>query len=157
MFGRFFAKQNKPSSKTGQGDSDQVDQTSFNRLNDLSSEKIKSIIVTLNLAQPTFEKAGYTMEQLDVVFGLEPKLTAHFKKINAIELATFEDIIQQLADNQLIRFILISLHKSERMNLLFEDSDLDYYGIAIDISSKPSVTSIFKKIESRAEIIPINR
>ncbi|MDQ7049238.1 MAG: hypothetical protein Q9M92_06730 [Enterobacterales bacterium] len=155
MLGRFFEKQKKHGSAAKQRESDRGDQSPFSRLNDLSSEKIKSIIITLNQAEPIFDKAGYCMQQLDVVFGLEPKLTGHFKKIKDVNQADYEALIAQLEENQLIRFILISLHKSERINKLFSDSDLEYYGMTIDIAAQPSVTSIFKKIESRAKIIPI--
>lgn len=155
MLGRFFVKQKKQGSADKQRQSDRSEQTPFSRLNDLSSEKIKSIIITLNQAKPIFETAGYSMERLDVVFGLEPKLTGHFKKVKEIGQQEYEEVIAQLEENQLIRFILISLHKSEKMNKLFDNSDLEYYGMTIDIASKPSVTSIFKKTENRAKIIPI--
>jgi len=157
MLSRFFTKQKKTASSDKKREADRSDQASFGRLNDLGSEKIKSIIITLNQAKPIFESAGYSMEQLDVVFGIEPKLTSRFKKVKEIELAVYEEIIEKLEKNQLIRFILISLRKSEKMNSLFRESDLDYYGMAIDISSKPSVTSIFKKAGKPAQVFSIGK
>ena len=157
MLSRFFTKYKTKAFKDEKPQPQPSDHASFSRLSDLSSEKIKSLIITLNQAKPIFENAGYCMEQLDVVFGLEPKLSAHFKKVEDIELAVYQEILKQLDENQLVRFILISLHKSEKMNSLFSESDLDYYGMDIDISSKPSVTSIFKKTKSFAQIVPIGK
>ena len=42
------------------------------------------------------------------------------------------------------------------MQSLFDKSELYYYGMEIDISSIPSVRTIFKRKESIAEVIPFS-
>ena len=127
-----------------------------NSMGNLSAEKLKSVIISLNNAEPFFQQAGYVLEQLDVEFGHEPKLTPHFKQQSVIDEQQQEQLLEQLADQQLIRFILISLFKSGRMQSLFDDSELYYYGMEIDISSVPSVRTIFRRKDAVAEVVPIN-
>ena len=95
------------------------------------------------------------MEQLDVEFGTSPKLTPHFKQQELISEEQHEELLSEIVDQQLIKFMLISLHKSARMQSLFDDSELYYYGMEIDISSVPSVRTIFKRKEQVAEVVAI--
>jgi len=152
MFSRFFSKDNK---KTPASDDASSNSGADSGFANLTAEKLKAIIVSLNEAEPVFAKAGYRIEQLDVEFGNNTKLTPHFKQLEAIDEQQQDALLATLADQQLIKFILISLNKSSRMQTLFENSDLYYYGMEIDISASPSVRTVFKRKDSMAEVIPI--
>jgi hypothetical protein len=153
MFGHFFKKNNTEQAV----DSEQVESDKdTNTMGNLSAEKLKSVIISLNNAEPIFQQAGYILEQLDVEFGHEPKLTPSFRQHSVIKEQQQEQLLEKLADQQLIRFILISLFKSGRMQSLFDESELYYYGMQIDISSVPSVRTIFRRKDAVAEVIPIN-
>ncbi len=152
MFSRFF---NKDSKKTQQKDDLSSKPGSNSLLSNLSSNKLKAIIVSLNDAESIFARAGYRMEQLDVEFGNEQKITPHFKQLEPVSEQQQDELLAELNDQQLIKFIIISLNKSGRMQSLFENSKLYYYGLEIDISSNPSVRTIFKRKDSMAEVIPI--
>lgn len=154
MFDRFFNKNNTEqvvNSETAEPKKE------TNSMGNLSAEKLKSVIISLNNAESTFQKAGYILEQLDVEFGLEPKLTPHFRQQSVIDAQQQERLLEELADQQLIQFILISLFKSGRMQSLFDESELYYYGMEIDISSVPSVRTIFRRKETVAEVVPIKQ
>ncbi|MEP1743674.1 MAG: hypothetical protein ABJI60_09205 [Kangiellaceae bacterium] len=152
MFGRFFNKNNTEQATNTETVEPEKGNSS---MGNLSAEKLKSVIISLNNAEPIFQQAGYILEQLDVEFGHEPKLTPHFKLQSVIEEQQQEQLLEQLADQQLIRFILISLFKSGRMQSLFDESELYYYGMEIDISSVPSVRTIFRRKDTVAEVVPI--
>jgi len=149
MFSRFFNKKGSNSSSQ----KDPASAESNNPLPGLSAEKLKAVIISINQAEPFFLRAGYMLEQLDVEFGNTPKLTPHFKRLESVSEDEFEKILAQLEDQPLNKFMLISLHKSARMQSLFVDSELYFYGIEIDISSSPSVRTIFKRKESIAEVV----
>jgi len=155
MFSRFFSKKasNAPSESNGDASSSKTSNDSV--LPNLSAEKLRAVIISLNQAEPIFQRAGYIMEQLDVELGNSPKLTPYFKQRQSISEEQYEELISELDDQQLIKFMLISLHKSARMQSLFENSELYYYGMEIDISSVPSVRTIFKRKDQVAEIIDI--
>lgn len=152
MFSRFFSKDSKKAPISDDSSSNSGADAGFANLN---AEKLKAIIAILNEAEPVFAKAGYRIEQLDVEFGNNTKLTPHFKQLKAIDVEQQEALLATLADQQLIKFILISLNKSGRMQSLFDNSDLYYHGMEIDISASPSVRTVFKRKDSMAEVIPI--
>ncbi len=152
MFSRFF---NKDAKKAPHTDDPSSKAESDGHLPSLSSNKLKAIISSLNEAEPIFTRAGYRMEQLDVEFGIEQKITPHFKQLEPVSQQQQDELLAELSDQQLIKFIIISLNKSGRMQSLFENSELYYYGVEINISSNPSVRTIFKRKDSMAEVIPI--
>ena len=152
MFSRFFNK--NPKKAPHKNDSSSKD-GSDGLSSSLSSNKLKAIISSLNQAEPIFTRAGYRMEQLDVEFGIEQRITPHFKQLELVSQQKQDELLAELNDQQLIKFIIISLNKSGRMQSLFENSELYYYGVEIDISSNPSVRTIFKRKDSMAEVIPI--
>lgn len=154
MFGRFFSKNAQEENTTTEAPPPDGSQ---NTLSNLSAEKLKSVIVSLNNAEPIFQAAGYIMEQLDVEFGSQPKLTPRFRQQAQINEAQQQEVLELVKEQQLIKFILISLFKSGRMQSLFEDSELYFYGMEIDISSIPSVRTVFRRKESIAEVIPLNK
>jgi len=152
MFSRFFKKE--PSNSQPEAENSQP-QNSTQTFSNLSAEKLKAVIISLNQADPIFQRAGYIMEQLDVEFGNSPKLNPHFRQIQQIDTELFDAILLELDELQLIKFILISLHKSSRMQSLFENSELYYYGMEIDISNTPTVRATFKRKEAGAEVVPL--
>ncbi len=149
MFNRFFNK-----NKTQEEDASSKSQPATGFAN-LSADKLKAVIASLTKAETIFIKAGYRMEQLDVEFGNATKLTPYFKQLESISQQQHDDLLAVLEDQQLIKFILISLNKSSRMQSLFDNSELYYYGMEIDISSAPTVRTIFKRKDSVAEVLPI--
>jgi hypothetical protein len=152
MFNRFFNKDKKKTQEDDDASSKSQPDTGFANL---TADKLKAVIASLTRAEAIFIKAGYRMEQLDVEFGNTTKLTPHFKQLESINQQQHDDLLAALEDQQLIKFILISLNKSSRMQSLFDNSELYYYGMEIDISSTPSVRTVFKRKESMAEVIPI--
>jgi len=150
MFSRFFSK--KTTSSPPEEEFQSADTAT---LPELSAEKLRAVIVSLNQAEPIFQRAGYIMEQLDVEFGKSPKLTPHFRRHQPISDEQHEQLLSEVEEQSLIKFMLISLHKSSRMQSLFDNSELYFYGMEIDISSAPSVRTIFKKKEQVAEVVKI--
>jgi hypothetical protein len=159
MFSRFFKK----SSSTQEDGQSQDKQDSNQNANaagsqafpQLTAEKLKAVIVSLNQADPIFRKAGYLMEQMDVEFGIMPKLTPRFRQLSSVSDEEQAILIEEVKELQLIKFILISLNKSSRMQTLFEDSELYYYGMDIVISNEPSVRTVFKRKDSSASVVSI--
>jgi len=150
MFSRFFSKKTLNSSSE-----EEAQTTEPHALPDFTAEKLRAVIISLNQAEPIFQKAGYIMEQLDVEFGKSPKLTPHFRRQQPISEEQHQQLLSELEDQALIKFMLISLHKSSRMQSLFDNSELYFYGMEIDISSIPSVRTIFKRKEQVAEVVTI--
>lgn len=141
MFSSFFkhSKKNKPTDDESRA---QIDDGAFFNL---SADKLKAIIALLNDAEPFFARAGYRMEQLEVEFGTTPKLTPRFIQVELIGKQQKEKLFAELDNQPLLKFILISLDKSSRMQSLFHESELHYYGMEIDISGSPTVRSIFRR------------
>jgi len=154
MFKRIF---NKTKTNNGNSASDKsvATEENSNSFTQLTAEKIKSVIISLNQAEPIFKDAGFVMQQLDVEFGNTPKLTPSFKQLEVISEDKQDEFLAELVDQQLIKFILISLFKSSRMKSLFEGSELYFYGMEIDISAEPSVRTIFRRKDAVAEVVPI--
>jgi len=150
MFKRIFNKKENLTDDQSTSSSDKN-----NSFTQLTAEKLKSVIVSLNQAESVFKDAGYVMQQLDVEFGNTPKLTPQFKQLEVIDEDKQDELLADLTEQQLIKFILISLFKSGRMKSLFDDSELYYYGMEIDISAEPSVRAIFKRGDGIAEVIPL--
>lgn len=149
MFGKLFNSKQKtedPKKIEGQPDAESTG---------IDSHKLKAIIDALNQSEAIFTRAGYSLEQLDVEFSNTPRLTPLFKQISTIERSLQDELLLETEGRQLIRFILISLFKSARMKSLFDNSELYYYGMEINISDLPSVKTIFKRKDPLAEIIPI--
>ncbi len=151
MFGQFFKKGKQKVADKEEPTQSSASGSSFSNLN---AEKLKAVIISLNQAEPIFEKAGYMMEKLTVEFGHESKLTPQFKRINLISEDEQNELLASLEDKQLIKFVIISLYKSSKIQSLFKDSALFYYGMEIDISSVPSVKTIFKRKETNPNVIP---
>jgi len=111
----------------------------------LSSDKIKAVIADLTNANQYFKDAGFLMEQLEIEVGLVPKVTPQFKQTKEISKDEENAILEQLVDRNMIKFVLISLFKSSKMKALMEGTELCFYGIQIEITSAPTVKTIFKR------------
>ena len=153
MFNRFFGnKNNATDQQDGKNDQGESESTVTN----LDAEKLKAVIVSLTQAEGIFTRSGYMIEQLDVEFGKVPRLTPHFKQLSIISEEQQNTLLEETADQQLIKFILISLYKSARLQSLFKESEFYYFGMEIDISAVPNVRTIFRRKESIAEVIQLN-
>jgi hypothetical protein len=159
MFSRFFNKSSKAQEEqedtNHKGSSSDSGSPKGQTFPQLTAEKLKAVIVSLNQADPIFKKAGYLMEEMDVEFGIMPKLTPRFRQLSSVSDEDQQLLIDEVEELQLIKFILISLNKSSRMQTLFEDSELYYYGMEIVISNEPSVRTIFKRKDGMASVVQI--
>ncbi len=159
MFSRFFNKSSKTQQDlegaSHQDTSSDTESPKGQTFPQLTAEKLKAVIQSLNQADPIFKKAGYLMEEMDVEFGIMPKLTPRFRQLSSVSDEEQQRLIDEVEELQLIKFILISLNKSSRMQTLFEDSELYYYGMEIVISNEPSVGTIFKRKDGVASVVPI--
>ena len=126
-------------------------------LTQLTTDKIKALIAELNNAHPVFTEGGFIMEQLDIEIGLIPKLTPHFIQLKEISSQEEEQLLSQLNDRKMIKFIMISLFKSSRMKSLMENTDMYFHGIEIEITATPSVRTVFKRGHSVAESYDVTR
>lgn len=131
--------------KMENGHSKDSDSSEASPVSQLTTEKIKAIVADLSSAEPIFKQAGFIMEQLEIDIGLIPKVTPQFLQVNKVSAEEEADLLQQLNDRKLLRFILQSLFKSSRMNALMESTDLSIHAIEIDITAPPSVRTIFKR------------
>jgi len=111
----------------------------------LSSEKIKAVVADLTSANQIFKEAGFLMEQLEIEVGLVPKITPQFKQTKEISSEEEAQLLEQLNQKQMIKFVLLSLFKSSKMKKLLEGSEMYFYGIEIEITTAPAVKTIFKR------------
>lgn len=121
----------------------------------LSTDKIKAIILELNNANQTFTEAGFIMEQLDVEIGLTSKLTPHFKQLHEISDTEEKHILSQVDDKSMIKFVLMSLFRSIKMRALFDNTDMYFFEVTIDIATEPTVKTCFKRAHSVNENLDV--
>ena len=117
----------------------------------LSTERIKAVVAELNSASTLFSEAGFIMDQLDIDIGLSSHLIPHFRQLKEISSEEQEQVLAQLEDNSIIKFVLISLFKSSNMKSLLDNTDMFFHHVAIDISTAPSVRTVFKREYSIAD------
>ncbi|MCW8880399.1 MAG: hypothetical protein OQK04_04115 [Kangiellaceae bacterium] len=117
----------------------------------LSTERIKAVVAELNSASTTFSEAGFIMDQLDINIGLSSHIIPHFRQLKEISPEEQEQLLGQLEANSIIKFVLISLFKSSNMKSLLDNTDMFFHHVAIDISTAPSVCTVFKREYSVAD------
>lgn len=111
----------------------------------LSTDKIKAIVAQIHGHSNTFVSAGFVMEQLDIEIGLKSRITPHFKQTREISPEEQSALLEQTSDSSLIQFVLMSLFRSKKMEGLFENTEMSFHEVAIDITSEPCVRTTFKR------------
>ncbi|NVJ62052.1 MAG: hypothetical protein HWE27_16800 [Gammaproteobacteria bacterium] len=122
-------------------------------LGDVGMDKLKAVIAEVTGAFPLFEKAGFEVEEVQVEIGLAPKLMPRFRHVKTIAPAEQEALIAEAGNKKLVKFMLISLFKSLKMNNLINDPKLDFHAIEIDLTAVPSVRGIFKAVSNSDKIV----
>ncbi len=122
---------------------------------DLGMEKLKAVIDEVTSSFAIFEKAGFEVEEVQVEIGVAPKLIPRFKHLRDIPIADQEALIEEAGDRKLVKFMLISLFKSSKMQKLIKDPKLEFHAIEIDLTAVPSVRGIFKAIRNSEKVIRI--
>lgn len=123
----------------------------------LSTERIKAVVAELNSASTIFSEAGFIMDQLDIDIGLSSHIVPHFRQLKESSPAEQEQVLAQLEDNSIIKFVLISLFKSSNMKSLLDNTDMFFHHVSIDISTAPSVKTVFKREYSVADQLETTR
>lgn len=111
----------------------------------LSTDKIKAIVAQIHGHSETFVSAGFVMERLDIEIGLKSRITPHFKQTQEISAEEQTALLEQTKDSSLIQFVLMSLFRSKKMEGLFENTEMSFHEVAIDITSEPCVRTTFKR------------
>jgi hypothetical protein len=122
-------------------------------LSELGMEKLKAVIAEVTSAFPLFERAGFSVEEVQVEIGLAPKLMPRFKHVRTLTPEEQTNILAEACDKRLVKFMLISLFKSVNMQNLIQDPKLQLHAIEIDLTAVPSVRGIFKTTHNSDNII----
>ncbi|WP_144391742.1 hypothetical protein [Pleionea sediminis] len=118
-------------------------------------EKLKAVIDEVTASFSLFEKAGFEVEEVQVEIGVAPKLMPRFKYVRDISPNEQEKLIAEAGDKKLVKFMLISLFKSAKLQKLIQDPKLEFYAIEIDLTAVPSVRGVFRSIKNSEKIIRI--
>ncbi|MDH5432621.1 MAG: hypothetical protein OEY19_01655 [Gammaproteobacteria bacterium] len=123
----------------------------------LNADSIKAIIADLNAASSFFKEAGFIMQQIEITAGQEPKITPQFRQFHELTSEEENHLLSQLDDKAIIKFVIMSLFKSSRLQGLFENTEMELYGIEICITGTPSVKTIFKRDNSPVQVTKATR
>ncbi len=121
----------------------------------MGMEKLKAVIDEVTASFSLFEKAGFEVEEVQVEIGVAPKLMPRFKYVRDISPNEQEKLIAEAGDKKLVKFMLISLFKSAKLQKLIQDPKLEFYAIEIDLTAVPSVRGVFRSIKNSEKIIRI--
>jgi hypothetical protein len=150
MFKNLFKRETENSKNDSTSHSD--DNKSLQQT--LNTEKIKAIVAELNQSDDLFKECGFIMERLDIGIGLDSIITPCFKQLTILPSEQEAEMLKQAEGSSITQFVLLSLFKSSKMKSLMENSNMDFYRIEIDITSSPSVKTIFKRKELADYEIP---
>lgn len=125
--------------------------TTQNTSASLSSDKIKAVVADLTNADELFQEAGFIMQQLQIEVGFEPKITPQFSQFKILSKEDEKQLLMKLENRKMIQFILISLFKSAHIKAMLEGSKLCFHAVEIDITTSPTVKTIFKREASPIE------
>ncbi|WP_196138367.1 hypothetical protein [Aliikangiella sp. G2MR2-5] len=123
----------------------------------LNTDRIKAVISELNNSDALFKESGFMMEKLDVTVGAESKVIPHFKHYHSVTDEEQIAILSRIADNSIIKFVLMSLFRSVKMSSLFDNTEMYFHQVAIDISTSPVVTTTFKREHSSKDTYSVTK
>ena len=109
----------------------------------LSTDKIKAIVAEINAHEENFKAAGFLMESIDIEIGIKSSITPHFKQVNELSDEEQNQVIADIGESSLIQFVVMSLFRSTKMGGLFENTEMKFHRVAIDITATPSVKTTF--------------
>ncbi|MEE4245849.1 MAG: hypothetical protein V2I33_10575 [Kangiellaceae bacterium] len=125
-------------------------------LSDIGMDKLKSVIAEVTAAFPVFERAGFEIEEVQVEIGMVPKFMPRFRLVNEISVEEQQVLLDEVADKKLVKFMLISLFKSSKMQKLIQDPKLSFHAIEIDLTAVPSVRGVFKTVSNPEKVYRLN-
>ncbi len=125
-------------------------------ISEVGVDKLKAIIAEVTAAFPIFEKAGFEIEELQIEVGLVPKFLPRFKQVKTISQQDQDAILQEVQNKKLVKFMLISLFKSTKMQSLIQDPKLEFYGLEIEVTAVPAVRGIFRSIKDSEKIVRLS-
>ncbi len=111
--------------------------------NALSTDKIKAIVAEINAHTDNFQAAGFVMESIDIEIGIKSSITPHFKQVEELTDEEQDKVIADIGESSLIQFVVMSLFRSTKMGGLFENTNMKFHRVAIDITATPSVKTTF--------------
>jgi len=157
LLNKIRAADTEDATRDGQDQSHSSPQQGSNSDKNLSTDKIKAIVAQIHEHSEVFISAGFTMEQLDVEIGLKSRIMPHFKQTREISEEEQSALLEQTKDSSLIRFVLMSLFRSKKMEGLFENTDMYFHEVANDITEEPCVRTTFKRKFSVSPDIDVTR
>ena len=109
----------------------------------IGGDTLNRASTTLNDALPFIDRAGYDVTEIEVGFGIPPKLVAHLKVRDQIDEKEEDALLAETQDKTLVNTILSSLFKasSARRNLKFKH--FQFSSLELEVSLLPSVTLKF--------------
>lgn len=121
-----------------------IDRGSFKKsLKDMALERVVDKIDEFNAALPAFEEAGFTLKRLDVEIGISPAVVARFDIRKIADRAERESALRRLQGETSLHSLLNSMLKACKLHRVMRIGDLELIGIAVTLSTLPSVKLVF--------------
>ncbi len=112
-------------------------------LKDMALEKVVDKIDEFNEALPAFEEAGFTLKRLDIEIGISPAVVARFDIRKIANEKERKSALLKLQGETSLQSLLNSMLGACRLHHVMRIGDLELIGIAVTLSTLPSVKLIF--------------
>ncbi len=114
------------------------------RMNEVVSNRIKSVINDFIESAPIIEEAGFRIRDMEIELSVIPKLIPHFEKIKSIGDEERAKIIDKVANKKVIKILLKALFKADNFQQSMNMGNLDFAGIEIEITAIPAIRLLYK-------------
>jgi hypothetical protein len=113
-------------------------------LADAVLESAKLALSDFNAALPVLKRAGYTVSEVSVEFGVPPKLVAVFALAEVVPDDQVEQMLKEYADAKLARMLVHALVRAHKLQgMITIGGGLHPKGIAVEMGLTPSVVVKF--------------
>ena len=109
---------------------------------DSGKGKITEMVESINRSSELFNKAGYSLNQIEITLGLPPDLVLEFSKKESISDEEENQLIEETKDNKIVSLIIKSLFKANDFANSLKIGDRKLKSVEITFGITPGISVI---------------
>ena len=112
-------------------------------IKDLGADKLKEVVNYFGKILPFVEKAGYKINEFQIVLALPPAFITNFVKTKDVFEKAITKIIEDNSDKKLLKIILKSLMKANQFQGQIKIEKMKFTEVILELTVPPKVVVKF--------------
>jgi hypothetical protein len=113
-------------------------------MNEIAIAKMNETLADFNAALPLLRDAGYILEGMSIVLGIQPKIVAAFAIIGSLTDEKFDLLLAKNVERKLATYLVKSIHQAAKLQSKLDIKGMKPSNIAVELGVIPQITVKFK-------------